>query len=526
MKSLNLPFAHLTKKNIFLILIISSPAWINIFINISAKRLVVIYGALTIALLIWSVPWFPNVKERSNFLAILNPIWLILAGVILFIYVYPDPFYRRFAFIGLFFIASVISLKKGPIIFLYIFPLISWLPLSFSSLNANSLWLILSSLFVFFTYKPETSSNSNIYRKFSFLWISLFIFALGGGIVCIINLYRDADLHLWLIYFNICILPFLTLYLALKIIQNGKQAFKLLIFILLIASFVCILPRFLPYKLALEEIPRQAIQSSRLATAIGYKFFGYYLYLTATFIAYYISTLVVIPFAIFISDQDNRLKVISIIIGLFGFFVLINSGGRMGVIALALSVFLISLAGKFLAKLRIRYIVLSFLILGALYYSVGRIPLFGEDIVKRYDALFKLDDYTFSTLFLRVDTWQEGIEEIIRNPMGRGFFPFLKNSGEAMHSDYLFVFLGAGLIGFIGFMMFIIGMYSKSFLMLLSKDTNVKTCGLIILGCLIAFCANAMTDHLIHYSWPFNSIILVIGAALAAGGNEERYKEL
>jgi len=527
MKSLRLLFTHFTKKNIFLTLIISSPIWISIwinpFINLTAKRLAGLYAALGVALLTWSVPWFPNVKERSKLPAILNPIWLILTGVLLFIYVYPELLYRKFALLGLFFIASVISLQKGPIIFLYIYPLINWLPLSFSFLNANSLWLILSSLFVFFTYKPETSSN--IYKKFSFLWLSLFIFALGGGIVCISNLYRGTNLNLWLIYIDICILPFLALYLRLKIVQNRQQVFKLLLFIVLVVSSVLILPKFLPYKLILEEIPRVALQSPRLAAVGAYKFFGYNLYLTATFIAYYISTLVLIPFAIFISDQDNRwLKIISIIIGLFSSGVLINSGGRMGIVSVVLGSIVILLVGQYFRILKMRYVLILFLVLMLASYVTLNTGLIGAEILDRYIDLAhyaQLRHYDIN-IYERIDSWQEGLQEVMEHPMGRGFSPFLEASGRAMHNDYIFVFLGAGLIGFIGFMMFIIGMYFKTFLMLLSKSKNVKICGLIILGVLISFCANAVTDHLIHYCWPFNSIILVFGAALAAGINEER----
>jgi O-antigen ligase len=523
MKTINALSRVFIKKNILSFFVIFSPVLIINLFGVAPKRAIALYAVCGIGLLIWAVSSARLGNKIMITTGILNPIWLILAGVLVFTYTYPEPLYRQLAFLGLFFIAYKIAALSGKVIFLYVFPLINWLQLSFLFFDTNSLWLILAAFSIFVIGNHSDKFNVKVYEDFSIFWNYLFIFAIGGLIPCISNLYREIDRNLWLSYIDVCVLPFFVLYLAAKIIRSGRQAFRLLLFIVFVSSSICLLPEFLPYKMALSEIPRFALDSSRLAIAKVYEFFSYNLYITATFIAYYISILLVIPLTLSISTHVTlRLKIISILIGLYSSGILIKTGGRMGLIALALSFLVIFATGKFLKIVKIRYCLLLVFILAVSFYFLKTINLFEGEIKDRYNSLLELRDDDMS-VSERVDCWKEGLQEITRYPMGRGFNPSLEVTGRAMHNDYIYTILGSGWIGFVGFIGLIVSLYLKSISLLLSKNSTIKICGLIMLGILISFCINALSDHLMTNYWGYNIFFLTIAVLLAAGLSESIY---
>lgn len=476
------------------------------------KRALLVFCLCLIAMLSGSQISSPS-KYVGGFISIF---WILLFGYLIW-RALPEPPYQLFICLLLFSFIDVKGLLQINTI------------TSLTDKFIKNFWgQMLAFLFLYYLTKQIMTKRKAPQNNITLACFGMILFTLGGFIASNNAIYEKP--YCRLMWQEVCVLGFLTLYVTYETIENAKQAERGLKIIVAITTlygllFLILIPRLQPYA---QEGTESFI--GRLAGNVAFSLPTIFrtsvklgLSSNAVHLGTYLSLGMVCAFHYFVAGRVRRVRFFCL-----GAFVLMTivilsaqaRGAVLGTIVGCLIIYLLNYY-KHLSKSKILLLKIIFflvLIVGIASYIISwRTSL--DPTGGSYEGRWREIKTPFQAVNVtgRIRLWEAAWESISKNPWGTGFAePFVSSYAANPHNIFLWVLQGSGWIGFIGFTI-VLFLLIRAFMRGIKQNNNLTSFYSILgIGMLIAVMVQGIACVIFETSPITIAFWAIMGICLSA----------
>ena len=425
-------------------------------------------------------------------------------------------------FLGL---VAVLALRKPRTYNLFrICLVLMWLDIPRLSQKLGAVWSVLSMIsipegivyFLALVLVVETGDNkSYVHIDHTDLAVSagMLAFVLAGGLAALFSSDPGIALAYWV---RVCLLSVATLYVTVRMVQSAEQAEGMIAALVVSMIFLAIVVAILG---STERFyaTAEALWTTRASRAGGaFQVGPLFIFAEPVTLGEYAAAGVAVTLAYSLAGRSSQVRWAALAASFILMVAVLLTNSRAPLIGMILAVIVVWLATLVANRLRILWQAIGLLLLVLVALAVLRHVTMIDPTQWLWSQrlLFFQQGVSFDPNFAgRLLLWRTYWPVFLRNPLGVGFW--LGDQRINIHSFYLFILHGTGVVGAIALLIVVLIFLRACWRGLYAVDARHHTLAIAALGFVLVYFTSGVTSILVLDSYKNIALWVMIGIVLA-----------